>query len=255
VQGASMATQAAPPTPSVMDDVSHAALPGWYANFQKSFGLSFLIICSGYLMGKLATLGWVKDLQDPLGWGWFNGAGVVFFFLGGLVIAGIGLTCSVAFVRSITVRPRQPFLAFFTLVGMFVFFGIEVWASLSERSDNLVATRADLAVLAALGFKGVPPLSPTVVVVSLMFPLGSLYYGFVQQGKMRKSAAELAEDQLNYAQEAEAEKHKADMAALKARTRKAQAQGLAGMLRAGVQAATHDDEAPGEAAASTPDPQ
>ena len=240
---------------SPMDDIAHAALPGWYANFQQNFGLSFLIICSGYLMGKLATLGWVKDLESPLGWGWFNGAGVVFFFLGGLVIAGIGLTCSVAFVRAITVRPRQPALALFTLVGMFIFFGIEVWASLSERSEFLVATPADKAVLSAFGFHGVPPISPTVVVVSLMFPLGSLYYGFVQQGKTRKSRAELDEEKLSHEQEIEQERHNAEMAALRAQTRQAQAKGLAGMLRAGVQAATQDEAAPSEEDVSLADPQ
>jgi hypothetical protein len=222
---------------SQMESITHAALPGWYAKFQSSFGLSFLVICSGYLMGKLATLGWVKDLQVPFGpngWGWFNGAGVVFFFLGGLVIAGIGLTCSVAFVRAITVRPRQPILALFTLLGMFIFFGIEVWASLSERSEFLVATPADRAVLAALGFQGIPPISPTVVVVSLMFPLGSLYYGFVQQGKTRKSRADLEEDKLSYEEELEAEKHKAELAALRAKTQANRARGWAGMVRAGV---------------------
>ena len=76
-----------------MDEAMHAALPAWYAGFQKTFGLSFLILCSAYLMGKLATLGWVPDLQTPKGWGWFNGAGIVLFFLGGVTIAGIALTC------------------------------------------------------------------------------------------------------------------------------------------------------------------
>ncbi len=243
-----------------MQGVMHEALPNWYASFQKSFGLSFLILCSGYLMGKLATLGWVKDLESPLGWGWFNGAGVVFFFLGGLVIAGIGLTCSVAFVRAISVKPRQPFLALFTLVGMVIFFGIEVWASLSERSTYLVATPADKAVLSAFGFQGIPPISPTVLVVSLMFPFGSLYYGFVQQGKARKSQAELDDEKLSHAQELEAERHKAELAALRAKTRQQQVQGLGGMVRAGAAGVRGDDvpvvvpEAQPEAP-DAPDPQ
>jgi hypothetical protein len=227
---------------SAVDQAQHAALPNWYAGFQKTFGLSFLILCSAYLMGKLATLGWVKDLQTPKDWGWFNAAGVVLFFLGGVTIAGIALTCSVSFVRAITVRPRQPVLALFTFLGMLIFFSIEVWASLSERSLYLVATPADKAVLGALGIHGTPPISPTVLMVSLMFPLGSLYYGFVQHGRQRTSAADLAGDATDQERQLQAEEYKARMASAKARTQAARVKGLVGAARAGVAAARSDGD-------------
>ncbi len=143
-------------------DESLHALPGWFAWFQKTFGLSFLVLASAYLLGNLATLGWVPSLDTPTGWGLFRGAGVVLFFLAGVAVAGIGLTCSVVFVAAI--RRRTWFLVFVTGVGMLVFFGVEMWASLSERSADIHATPADRAVLQALGVQGVPPMSPTAVV-------------------------------------------------------------------------------------------
>ena len=168
------------PPPSLPPEGRHA-LPGWFAWFQHTFGLSFLVIASADLMGKLATLGWVHDIDTPKSWGFFNGAGVVFFFLAGVSVAGIGLSCSVKFVEAISDKPRKPVLALFTFLGMLIFFGVEVWASLSERSLYLVATPADKAVLTVMGFHGTPPISPTVLIVSLLFPLGSLFYGFVVQ--------------------------------------------------------------------------
>ncbi len=233
------------PKESAMDEAMHTALPNWYASFQKSFGLSFLILCSAYLMGKLATLGWVKDLETPFGatgWGWFNGAGVVLFFLGGVTIAGIALTCSVSFVKAISVKPRQPILAMFTFLGMLIFFTIEVWASLSERSEFLVATPADKAVLAVFGFHGTPPISPTVLVVSLMFPLGTLYYGFVQQGRTRLSQADLEADKLEQQRQLQQEEYKRLKAEAAGRRRAAQLRGLGAAARAGVDGARGDDD-------------
>jgi hypothetical protein len=64
--------------------------------------------------------------------------------------------------------------------GLLVFSASEVWASLSERSANLTPTPADDAVLNLLGWHGVP-VSPTVVIVALLLPFASLYWGFSQQ--------------------------------------------------------------------------
>src|SRR5215472_17151933 len=116
-------------------DQSLHSLPVWFAWFQRTFGLSFLVLCSAYLMGKLATIGWVRDLYNPMGWGWFNGVGVVFFFFGGVAISGIALTCSLTFARTIMTRPFTMghfITSVFTLFGMVVFFGIEVFASMAE---------------------------------------------------------------------------------------------------------------------------
>jgi hypothetical protein len=230
---------------SDFDQLTHSALPEWFSTFQKSFGLSFLIIASAYLLGKLATLGWVQDLDTPFGphgWGWFNGFGVLFFFLAGVAVSGIGLMCSVAFVGAISRSPRKPFIALFTFCGMLIFFGIEVWASLSERSVHLAATPADVAVLHALGFHGTPPISPTVLVVSLMIPLGSLYFGFVQQARRRTSRADLAEDAAEMERKIQKADYEARLAAANARKRAAQVRGGIGAVRAGLDAARGTDD-------------
>lgn len=200
---------------TVIDESMHA-LPKWFAAFQKTFGLTFLVMCSAYLMGRLATLGWVENIYNPKGWGWLDGAGVIMFFLGGIVISGIALTCSLAFARTLQMRPfrlGQFITMLFLLGGMVLFFGIEVWSSLAERSNHLTATPMDLAVLHAFGYYGTMPISPTSLIVSLMFPLGSLYFGFVQQGRVHKTDADYA------AIEAE-EEHKARMAEKRGKTQR-----------------------------------
>src|SRR5260370_8310760 len=111
-------------------DESLHALPGWFAWFQKTFGLSFLVLASAYLLGNLATLGWVPSLDTPTGWGLFRGAGVVLFFLAGVAVAGIGLTCSVVFVAAI--RRRTWLLCFMTGVGMLLFFALQISSSPSH---------------------------------------------------------------------------------------------------------------------------
>ncbi len=216
------------------EDSLHA-LPGWFAWFQRTFGLSFLIIASAYLLGKFATLGWVPDINTPAGWGIFDGAGVVIFFLAGVAVAGIGLTCSIVFVASI--KRGSWFLASVTALGMLLFFGVEVWASLSERSSYLHPTPADSAVLSALGFHGLPPISPTVIVVSVLFPLGSLYFGFVQQRRASVTQTDLDDDAMEMERRIRQAEHEARLAQALATKRAAQARGAVEVVRAGVQAA------------------
>ncbi len=216
-------------------DESLHALPGWFAWFQKTFGLSFLVLASAYLLGKLATLGWVPDINTPTSWGVFDGAGVVIFFLAGVAVAGIGLTCSVVFVAAI--KRRSWFIAVVTGLGMLLFFGVEVWASLSERSGNLHATPADLAVLSALGFRGLPPIGPTVIVVSALFPLGSLYFGFVQQRRAAVTQIDLAEDAMEMRRRIQQAEYEGQLAEAQATKRAAQARGAVNIVRAGVEAA------------------
>jgi hypothetical protein len=228
-------SQAPGDSPDDPFDESLHALPQWFAWFQKTFGLSFLVLASAYLLGKLATLGWVPDINTPARWGVFDGAGVVIFFLAGVAVAGIGLTCSVVFVAAI--KRRSWFIALVTGLGMLLFFGVEMWASLSERSGNLHPTPADLAVLAALGFHGLPPIGPTVIVVSALFPLGSLYFGFVQQRRAAVTQMQLAEDAMAMRRRIQQAEYEAQLAEAQAAKRAAQTRGAVNVVRAGVEAA------------------
>lgn len=216
-------------------DESLHALPGWFAWFQKTFGLSFIVLAEAYLMGTLATDGWVTELSFGSVFGSFRGVGVIFFFLAGVAVAGIGLTCSVVFVGSI--KRRQGFLAFFTGMGCLIFFAVEVWASLSERSLYILATPADLAVLSALGFRGRPPISPTILVVSLLFPLGSLFFGFVQQRRAAVTQTDIEEDAMEMERKIRLAEMQARLEEANAKKNAAKAAGAVNVLQAAVKQA------------------
>lgn len=223
-------------------DESLHALPGWFAWFQKTFGLSFIVLAEAYLMGTLATDGWVTELTFSSVFGSFRGVGVIFFFLAGVAVAGIGLTCSVVFVGSI--KRRQGFLAFFTGMGCLIFFAVEVWASLSERSLYILATPADLAVLSALGFRGRPPISPTILVVSLLFPLGSLFFGFVQQRRAAVTQSDIEEDAMEMERKIRLAEMQARLEEANAKKNAAKAAGAVNVLQAAVKQARGSSNLP-----------
>jgi hypothetical protein len=222
----------APPSATGADrrDGAHA-LPGWVNFIQDNLFLSFLILAEAYLLGTLMTLGWVPDIESPSHWGTYHGVGVVLFFLAGAMAAGVALRCSVAAAAGF--RRREWGFALFNFLGVGAFCGAEIWASLSERSANLHPTPADKAVLQLLGVSSLP-VSPTVVVVALLLPFASLYYGFSQQVRHRETDEERTEQ---LAHEEAALERKLLRARMQAQIRSAQASGLAGALRAGMQAA------------------
>lgn len=227
----SLTTTPTPSTkPAPRDDGAHA-LPRWVNFIQDNFFLTCLILAEAYLLGTLMTLGWVPDIEQPDRWGVYHGIGVVLFFLAGAMAAGVALRCSVAAASAFK---RHDFgFAFFNFLGLLVFSAAEIWASLSERSANLRPTPADSAVLSLLGVTHLP-FSPTVVVVALLLPFASLYYGFSQQQRTRESEEERA---AKLAQEEAALDRKVLRARKMAEVRAAQVVGLAGAMRAGVQAA------------------
>jgi hypothetical protein len=120
-------------------------------------------------------------------------------------------------------------MALFNFTGLVLFSGAEIWASLSERSANLQPTPADKAALAILGLPSAP-VSPTVVVVAVLLPFASLYYGFSQRQQRATD-----EDRVEQAaQEDFALQRKLVRAEANAPLRAVQAAGFAGVLRAGV---------------------
>ena len=211
-------------------------LPGWVNFIQDNLFLSFLILAEAYLLGTLMTLGWVSDIEAPSRWGTYHGVGVVLFFLAGAMAAGVALRCS---VKAAGCFSRHEWgMAGFNFLGLVLFSGAEIWASLSERSANLQPTPADKAVLSILGVSAAP-VSPTVVVVALLLPFASLYYGFSQQQR-RETDEERAEKERA---EDFALRRKLARAEANAKLRAVQVGGLASAVRAGVQAARSSDAA------------
>jgi len=212
------------------DDGAHA-LPRWVNFIQDNLFLTFLILAEAYLLGTLMTLGWVADIEAPSRWGTYHGLGVILFFFAGAMAAGVALRCSVAAASAF--KRRELGFALFNFVGLVVFSVAEIWASLSERSANLRPTPADTAVLNLLGISDLP-VSPTVLVVALLLPFASLYYGFSQQVRHRETEEERA---AKYAEEQAALERRVLRAQKMAQVRAAQAAGVGAALLAGVQAA------------------
>jgi hypothetical protein len=198
-------------------DADNHTLPRWVSWVQSNLLLSFLILAEAYLLGTLMALGWVANIQDPASWGWYSGIGVVLFISVGAMIAGIALQCS---LKAATCFSQGKWgMGLFNFLGVLVFAGCEIWASLSERSANLRPTPADAAVLHLLGISG-SPVSPTIVIVALLLPFATLYFGFSQQGK----AAQESEDErrIREANELASVQHKQALALAKARGRRQQ---------------------------------
>lgn len=227
-----MADSKKPDTADVYDEASHV-LPG-PINWVTNNVLLFLLLCAeGYLMGSLFARGWVDNIEAPNHWGTYHGFGVVLFYAAGAATAGLSLRASVAAAAAL--KRKQWGFAFFNFFTLAVLSASEIWSSFSERSFHLVTSPADRALLAFVHQPPTSAISPTLVVVSIVLPFASFSYGFSQQRKARTSAADLADEAANY-------DRKIIRARKQAELNKIRAQGLAGAMRAGVQAARHDDE-------------
>ena len=202
-------------------------LPGWVNFVQEHLLLSFLLLAEAYLLGTLMSLGWVKDIEDPQRWGIYHGIGVVLFFLGGAGAAGFAVRSSVA--SAAYFKRRQWFLAFYNQGVMWVITRAEVWASLSERSQNLHPTPADQTVLGLFGIHHAP-VSPTVLVVACILPFASLSYGFSQLQSRRVSSTQLRDKAMA---ERTALERELTRAQFKSQIRHQQVQGWASAARAG----------------------
>jgi hypothetical protein len=211
------------------DRTADHTLPRWVNFIQDNLFLSFLILAEAYLLGTLMALGWVPDIEAPSLWGTYHAVGVVLFFSAGAMAAGVALRCSVKAAGCF--QRREWGFALFNFTGLLLFSGAEIWASLSERSANLRPTPADGAVLSLLGLQR-SPISPTVVVVALLLPFATLYYGFSQQ-RARETDEDRAE---KAAAEDFAFERKLARAQAQAQVRQVQMVGLARTARAGLQA-------------------
>jgi hypothetical protein len=211
------------------DSAAHVALPRWILWLQDNVLLTVLILAEAYLLGTLMTLGWVRNIEDPHGWGMYHAIGVVLFFAAGATAAGVALRCS--FTAAAAFQRGAWGTAFFNLFGLFIFCGAEVWASLSERSANLAPTPADVAVLNLLNLHGLP-VSPTVVIIAIVFPFASLFIGFSQRPAASIESAEARRERQQ--RELDEAQHRATLRAVKA----------AGLRNVGAALMGHQDPRP-----------
>src|SRR5215469_3464359 len=180
--------QAASEVRDVYEEESHV-LPPFVNWLIDNALLPLLLIAEGYLMGSLFVRGWVSDIEQPLNWGAYHGAGVVAFFMAGAATAGLNLRASVAFAGFLQRRKFGfAFMNFLTVIGLSA---SEVWSSLEERSFHLITSPADKAVLAWFHAPANSALTPSLVITSIVLPFTTLTYGFSQQRKARVSQADL----------------------------------------------------------------
>ncbi len=225
------------------DRAAAHVLPGWIQWVQSNLLLSFLLLAEAYLLGDLMQRGWVAHIDNIGTWGIYHGVGVVLFFAAGATAAGIALSCSVK--AAACFADSRFFMGLFNLFGLLLFAVVEIWASLSERSANLAPTPADRAVLDLLHIPDLP-VSPTVVVVALLLPIATIYYGFSQH---RPEVETHEERQERQTREREETAHRMQMAALKA-------QGIGTLIHAGIvsaKGAVSPDETQDHAPSDTPD--
>lgn len=224
------------------DRAAAHVLPRWIQWVQHNLFLTFLILAEAYLLGDLMQRGWVANIERWQDWGVYHGIGVLLFFAAGACAAGIALACSVK--AAACFADGRIFSGLFNLFGLSLFAGSEIWASLSERSANLAPTPADKAVLDILHV-GTLPISPTVVVVALLLPIATIYYGFSQHKPEVETTEEI---QARQQRELLAAQHKAQI-------RQVKAAGLASAARAATQAAfgSKDQSLPDESGQASSD--
>ena len=168
-------------------------LPGFVNWMTNTLLLPLLLMAEGYLLGSLFSRGWVDNIESPNHWGDFHGLGVVLFFGAGVASAGLALRASVAAASCF--QQRRLGFALFNLLTLFLMTGAEAWSSFSERSFHLISSPADGAVLRWMGFAANSPITPTLVIVSVILPIVSLSYGFSQLHRAKVSMADIADEE------------------------------------------------------------
>ncbi len=158
--------------------MKHAALPRWAAFLQDNVLLSLLMLSEGYILGITLATGWVANLDSPHSWGVFHGVGVILFFATG--VAGGGLMIRLSYQVADAIQSRRFGIGLFNFSGLIAVATCEIWASLSERSNYLIISPADRAVLTWLGFPNAS-VSPTIIIIAFLPALLALYWGFAAQ--------------------------------------------------------------------------
>ncbi len=195
-------------------------LPRWFEWFQDNVVLTLLVLAGMILNGLMFTEG-IVPRGDVTAWGFLPIVKVVAFFLAGSGLTGVALRAGVLLARAF--REGRVMEGMVGLLISLIYIPLEIWASITVRSQEHIFTPADAWVMQAIGQPNLP-VSPTIVVIAIASPLILFTWGIVT----RKVETESVEAQAERFARAEAKaRHDAQMAALRA-------QGIGAMLHAGI---------------------
>ena len=166
--------------------VQHHALPGWFVWFQDHIGLSLLIVALMTINGVVYGSGVVQSIEQPGTWGIFGTIMFVAFFAAGTAMPGVALRAGAGIFAGEWYRRLA------CLLVAVVFFALEVWCSVTERSVTTSLSPADKWLLAAIGHPELP-VSPTVLVISVALSLVVVVWGLVTGVSALESAEEAAQ--------------------------------------------------------------
>lgn len=213
-------------------------MPRFVAWVQDNLLLTLLIIASGFVNGVMMIDGWVANVQDPASWGIWGTFGVVILFAAGLGMGG--LSVRISYKLSECYANRQWGRVAFMALGMAVFAFVEFWASFSQRAAHIHLTPADSALLGVFNIHN-PAVSLTAILISIVVPFASVFWGFAAEDPAPKEVEDAATLAQRLANEQAILQHKQKMNAIKAK-------GMRATIRAGM-GKEDEPEAPANAAA------
>lgn len=207
--------------------VAHATMPGFVVWIQDNLLLTLLIISSGFVNMVMLVDGIVPNIEDPATWGAFRTGEIIALAAAGLGLGGLALRISYKIAVCYSARQwgRVVFLAF----GMSTFAFIEFWASFSQRAQHIATTPADAAVLSLFNIQN-PSVSLTAVLISIVIPFASIFWGFAADDPAPKAVEDPATLKQRLENQLLEQQYRTQMTA-------ARVGGLAGAVRAGVKAA------------------
>lgn len=221
-------------------------LPRWFEWFQDNIVLTLLVIAGMILNGLMFTEGIVPQ-GDVTAWGFLPTVKVVAFFLAGSGLTGVALRAGVLLARAF--REGRIIEGMVGLLISLIYIPLEIWASITVRSQEHIFTPADAWVMQTIGQPNLP-VSPTIVVIAIASPLILFTWGIVT----RKETVETLEAQQERQQrELATARFNAEKAALKGQSIGA---GFGSMLHAGYTSAKgtlSPQETPGNQEGETQD--
>lgn len=200
-------------------------LPSWFEFMRRHIVLSLLIIAEFVVNSGLVVRLVVSDMNHPETWTWYEWVSAVVLAPAiGLAVSGVALALSQA--SSDAFGEGKIWRGLFTLSGLLLFGGIEVWASLVERSETVRPTAADTLILGAFNIP-VSALTPSVVVFAFLLPVAVVYVGFTNKPPTLEDGATWEEKQ----------QRRVKAAQYNAQVRAAAARGLGAAVAGGIKAA------------------